>query len=164
MAKDDQAWAMILGGLIGAGLAAPKPEERQELQEYRNIKQQLLLRQQRLGALPDLEKLRARPQLYNSFVETYNMYLYGFFRGSAILCAVLIESLLKEKYGVKNFYELIKEAEQNKILAQAEVYYLHGLRLERNDFVHDILCEVKEEDSQLILRITIKLLNKILGG
>ena len=164
MAKDDQAWAMVLGGLIGAGLAAPKPQERQELQEYRNIKQQLWLRQQRLGALPDLEKLRARPQLYNSFVEACNMHLNGFFRGSAILCSVLIESLLKEKYGAKNFYELIKDAEQNKILTQAEVYYLHGLRLERNDFVHDILCEVKEEDSQLILRITIKLLNKILGG
>jgi len=163
MADDDQAWAMILGGLIGAGLAAPKPQERQELQEYRNLKQQLWLRQQKLGSLPDLEKLRARPQFYNSFVEAYKMYLYGFFRGSAILCSVLIESLLKEKYGSKKFYELIKEAE-NKLLTKAEVYYLHGLRLERNDFVHDILCEVKEEDSQLILRITIKLLNKILGG
>jgi len=163
MADDDQAWAMILGGLIGAGLAAPKPQEKQELQEYRNLKQQLWLRQQKLGSLPDLEKLRTRPQFYNSFVEAYKMYLHGFFRGSAILCSALIESLLKEKYNSKNFYELIKEAE-NKLLTKAEAHYLHGLRLERNDFVHDILCEVNEGDSQLILRITIKLLNKILGG
>lgn len=36
MARDEEIWAMILGGIIGASLVAPKPEEKQELQEYRN--------------------------------------------------------------------------------------------------------------------------------
>lgn len=162
MADDEQIWAMILGGLIGAALAAPKVGEKQELQEYRNLKQQLLLRKQRLGDLPSLEKLRSKPQLYNLFIESYKMYLYGFFRGSSILCSVVIESLLKEKYGDKKFYELINEAEKNKIITKAEMHYLHGLRLERNDFVHNVLREIREEESQLILRITINLLNKLL--
>jgi len=90
------------------------------------------------------------------------MYLYGFFRGSSIFCSAVIESLLKEKYGDKKFYELINEAEKNKIITKAEMHYLHGLRLERNDFVHNVLREIKEEESQLILRITINLLNKLL--
>ena len=163
MAEENDGWAMILGGLIGAGLAAPKPEDKQELQEYRNLKQQLSLRQQRLGSLPSMEKLRSKPQAYNLFIESYNMYLYGFFRGSSILCSALIEFLLKEKYGNRKFYDLINEAEKNKIITTAETHYLHGLRLERNDFVHDILREVKEEDSNLILKITINLLNKLLN-
>lgn len=162
MSNDEQEWAMILGGLIGARLAAPKPQDKQELQEYRNLKQLLALRSQRLGNLPSLELLRSKSQYYNVFIEAYNSHLYGFFRSSSILCASLIESLLKEKYQKKTLAELIEEAKTQNLISVGEYHYLHGLRCERNNIVHAVFNEVKEEDSALILRMTIKLLDKIL--
>ena len=70
MATKEETWAMIFGGIIGAGLAAPKPGEKQELQEYRNLKQQVTLRQQRIGAPPP-QKTMLKTRVYNLFVEGY---------------------------------------------------------------------------------------------
>ena len=143
--KDDEIGAMIVGGLLGAGLSAPKPEEKAELQEYRQLKQQWLSRKQKLGEMSVLEKLQAKPKFRAVFVESCNMYIYGFFRGSSIMCSALIEI-----------------AGENGLLDEADVHYLHGLRLDRNDLVHDIQREVKEDDNHLILQIASRLLNKIL--
>ncbi|MFA6269010.1 MAG: hypothetical protein WCW13_03485 [archaeon] len=164
MTNDDAAWGLVLGGIMGAAFAAPKQQDTKELEEYRKIKQQLFIRQQGLGPLPPFEKLQAQPQIYNAFIESYNLHLLGYFRSASILCSALLESLLKEKYGEKNFVDLVNEAGQNKLLEPAEIHYLHGIRLYRNDFVHNILLEVREQDSQLILISTIKLLNKILNN
>jgi len=78
MPKDDEITAMILGGIIGAMLAAPTAEEKQELQECRNLKQQISLRQQRIGFLPPLPKIMSKPMIYNLFTEAYRTYLFGF--------------------------------------------------------------------------------------
>ena len=94
--KDDEIGAMIVGGLLGAGLSAPKPEEKAELQEYRQLKQQWLSRKQKLGEMSVLEKLQAKPKFRAVFVESCNMYIYGFFRSSSIMGSALMESMLKE--------------------------------------------------------------------
>jgi len=162
--ESNEVWAVILGGIIGAGLASPKPEDKRDLAEYRAIKQQTLLRQQNLGKLPELDKLRPKPQLYNLFIEAYRCHVSGFFRASSILSAALLESVLKEKYGEKKFYMLIDEAEKNKGVTTAEKHYLQAIRLERNNFVHNVTREVLETDSQLVLQITIRLIDKLLGA
>jgi hypothetical protein len=158
---DDELGAMLLGGVIGAILAAPKPEEKQELQEYRNFKQQVALRRQKIGNIPSLQKLMAKPSVYNAFTEAVKMYMFGFFRGSAVLCSAIIEALLKEKFGDDKFYDLIEKAKGTKLLAGSETHYLHALRLERNDFAHNVLREVNEDDALLVLKITNKIVDKL---
>jgi len=160
--KDEsELGAMLLGGFIGAILASPKPEEKQELQEYRNFKQQVALRRQKIGDLPSLQKLMAKPSVYNAFREAANMFLFGFFRSSAVLCSAIIETLLKEKFGDNKFYDLIENAKDKQLLTNPETHYLHALRLERNDFAHNVLREVNEDDALLILKITNKIIDKL---
>jgi hypothetical protein len=160
--KDEEIWAMILGGIIGAALVAPKPEERQELQEYRNLKQQIALRQQRVGAPAPLNKIISKPQIYNLFAEGYRTYLFGFFRSLVIICSALVEFLLKEKFGDKRFFELIELARKEDLITESEYYFLHGIRSERNDAVHNFDREIREEDSIIVLRIANKILDKLI--
>ena len=102
MANNDDFWGgIILGGLMGAGLASPKPKEKQELQQFRLIQQQLLARKQRVGDLSILDKLIQKPSSFNLFVESCNMFIYGFFRGASVFSSAVIENLLKEKYKEK---------------------------------------------------------------
>jgi len=164
MAKDDEIWAMILGGIIGATLAAPKPEEKQELQEYRTLKQQIALRQQMVGNMSQqlLSKILMKPQVYDLFVESYRTYLFGFFRSSVILCTALIEGLLKEKFGDKKFFELIDLAKKEGLISESEYYFLHGIRAERNDAVHNYARVIKEEHSVIVLRMTMRMIDKLL--
>jgi hypothetical protein len=158
---ESEFWAMIFGGIMGAALAAPKPEEKQELQEYRNFKQQIAIRRQKIGDMPSLQKLMAKPSVYNALTEAAKMYMFGFFRGSVVLCSAIIEALLKEKFGDDKFYDLIEKAKGTKLLASSETHYLHALRLERNDFAHNVLREVNEDDALLILKITNRIIDKL---
>lgn len=162
MTKNDEFWNMVLGGVIGAALASPKPEEKQELQEYRNLKQEIALRQQKISIFPQLPKLMAKPEYYNSFLDAYKMYLYGFYRGSAIVSSALIEALLKDKFGDKKFYDLIENANKDNLISKSEYYFMHGIREERNNSAHDLIKEVREEDANIILRLAIKIINKLL--
>lgn len=160
--NNDDFAALVFGGLIGAAMAAPKPEEKQELQEYRNLKQEIALRQQKLGGIPNLTKIIARPEYYNSFIEAYKMYLHGFFRGSSIISSALLESILREKFGDLKFYNLIEEASKQNLISKGEYHFLHGIREERNESAHEILKEVREEDCNIILRLTIRLMERLL--
>jgi len=162
MANNDEIWAAIFGGVVGAALAAPKPEDKQDLEIYRRQKQEILLRQQKIGKLPDALGLFNKAEYYNTFIEAYKMHLHGFFRGSIIVSTAVIESLLKDKYGDKKFYELIEKANSDKIIGLMDYHLLHGLRSERNDSTHNILREIREEDSQLVLQIVIRLINTII--
>lgn len=161
--KDDEVWAAIFGGILGYALGKPKPEEQQEIEEYKRIKSLINIRRQSIGELPSIEKLRGHPEVYNLFVESYQMYLYGFFRASSVFCASTIEHALRIRYKEnKRFYELIKNASKEGIITESEKSYLTGLRLDRNKFLHEITNEVKEEDARLILLISKNILNKVL--
>lgn len=153
---------LLFGGIIGAALAAPKPGEKMELQNYRNFNRQIESRRLRMGELTSLQKLIVKPPIYNAFLEAINMFMFGFYRGSAILCSVIIETMLKNKYGNNKFYNLIEKAKENQLLTGSENHYLHGLRMERNDFAHDALKEVSEEDVLLIIKITNKIIEKLI--
>ncbi|PMB76225.1 MAG: hypothetical protein C0177_07280 [Fervidicoccus fontis] len=161
MPKDDEIGAMILGGIIGAILAAPKPEEKQELQQYRNLKTQISLRQQRVGVLPSLSKIMSKPMIHSLFTEAYRTYLFGFFRSSVILSSALLELLLKEKFGDKRFFELIELAKKEALINEIEYHFLHGVRLQRNDAIHNFEKEIREEDALIALRIAIDAINKL---
>lgn len=158
---DDTLLGLILGGLVGAAIAAPKLEDKQDLEEYRRLKQEITSRQQKVGNLPDITKIIGSP--YNKpFMESYKMYLYGFFRGSVILSVALIESLLRDKYGDKNFNELIEVAKANGFIEQLDYHFLQAIRTQRNISAHEILREVTEEDAVIVERIVNKLLHKLL--
>lgn len=163
MANNDDFWgAILLGGLMGAGLASPKPKEKQELQQFRAVQQQLLARKQRVGDLSILDKLRQKPSSFNLFVESCNMFVYGFFRGASVFSSVVIENLLKEKYNEKNFKRLIEKAKEDKLIETAEEHYLNGLRLDRNSLVHNASREINESESLMIIQIAIRIMEKIL--
>jgi len=162
MTQDNEIWAAIFGGLVGAALASPKPEDRKDLEEYKSLKQAINLRQQKISLLPDFNRLNRKPAYYNAFIESYNAYSFGLFRSSVIVASALIENLLKEKFGDKKFYELIEEANKQGILTGLEYHLLHGLRSERNDSAHDILREIRDEDAIMILNITIKIIGKLI--
>jgi hypothetical protein len=162
MSKDNELWAAIFGGLVGAAIASPKPEDKKDLEEYRKLRQEIQIRQQKIGIFPNYFKLVQKPEYYNAFIESFNTYSSGFFRSSVIISSALIESLLKEKYGNLIFADLIKKAGEEKIISEFEYHLLEGIRIQRNDTVHNILGEIREEDSSLILQITIRILNKLL--
>lgn len=160
---NDDGWALLLGGLIGAGLASPNPQQKQVDDQYRQYFQQVNLRSQKLGELPRLELLKMKEKFYSVFIESYKMHIHGFFRGATILATSLIEAILKERFGTKKLKDLIDEAKEAKLITVGEFHYLHGIRHERNNVVHEVFNEVSEDDSALIMRITIKLLNKVLS-
>ena len=160
MTNNDELWAMIFGGLIGAALAKPKPEDQRSLERYQALQQEINTRQQKLTSLPDFNRLNRKPEYYNAFIESYKAYSFGLFRSSVVVASVLIETILKEKYGNKRFYDLIEDA-RNKEITDLEYYLLHGLRSERNDSVHDVLREIREEDAIMVLNITIKIIGKL---
>jgi len=54
---NDEIWAAIFGGLIGAALASPKPEDKQALENYKRFQQEINARQRKITTLPDFNKL-----------------------------------------------------------------------------------------------------------
>lgn len=162
ISDNDAIVGMILGGIFGAAISSPKIEDTKELQEYRAIKQEIALRQQKLGIVPDFNKFRNKSEYYPAFIEAYKLYLQGFYRGSTIISSVLLESILRDKFGDKRFYDLIEDTSKSGFISKMESYFLHGIREERNESVHNVLREVTEEDCNITLRLTIKLLEKII--
>ena len=163
MANNENFWGgIILGGLMGAGMVSPKPEEKQELQQYRATQQQLLARKQRIGDLSILDKLRQKPSSFNLFVESCNMFVYGFFRGTCVFSVAVIENLLREKYKDDNFKALIDKATKDNLIGKTEEHYLNGLRLDRNTLVHDSSREITENESLMIIHLAIRIMEKLL--
>ena len=183
MSDEDGLIGALIGGILGAALASPKPEDKKALEEYRAFQSQINSKVQRVPVSQDLiNKLGRRPEYYNSFIESYRAYSYGLFRSSNVVASALIESMLRERFeggiaGVfaqafarrerkevkkKNFFGLIEEAKKEKIIEDSDYYFLHGLRSQRNDSAHDVLKEVSELDSATILNIAIKIIGKLI--
>ena len=162
MEKDDFWAGIALAGIAGAALASPKPEEKQELQQYRSTQAQLLARKQRIGNLSILDLLSQKPSPYNLFIESCNMFVYGFFRGACIFSIAVIENLLREKYSEDNFKKLIDQAKDEKLIDSIEEHYLNGLRMDRNSLVHNAERQITENESLMIIHLAIRIMGKIL--
>lgn len=180
MIKDDELLAMILGGFIGAALASSNPADKQALENYKAFQSQINARSQKIQLTQEIiSKLGKKPEYYNAFIESYRAYSYGLFRSSVSVASVLIESILREKFEnsfanllteaitkekskKKNFYDLIEDAKKTSLIEEVDYHFLHGLRSQRNDSVHEILKEVSELDSIMVLNIAIKIIWKLI--
>jgi hypothetical protein len=180
MTDDENILAMILGGFIGAALAKPNQQDQQMLENYKLFQSQLNNRAQKIPLTPSfISKLGKKPEYYNAFIESYRAYSYGLFRSSVAVASALIESMLKERFDSsfsqafneilskkkpkrKSFYDLIEEAKKERILEESDYHFLHGLRSQRNNSVHDVLKDVSELDSVMILNISIKIIDRLI--
>lgn len=183
MTDEDGLIGALIGGILGAALASPKPEDKRALEEYRALQAQINLRTQKIPISQELiNKLGRKPEYYNAFIESYRAYSYGLFRSSVTVASALIESMLRERFEggfagffveaaakqkgetikKKNFFGLIEEAKKEKIIEEPDYYFLHGLRSQRNDYVHDVLKEVSELDNVTILNITTKIIGRLI--
>ena len=160
--ENDDILNMLLGGAIGAMLASPKIEDKQDLEKYRQMQKEMSERQKKVGDLSYISKLLNDPRYNKAFIESFRMYLYGFFRGAVIISSAIIECLLKDKYGNKKFKDLIEEAYKNKFVDETDYHLLHSLRSERNYSAHEILKEVTEDNAVLIIRIVNKIMYKFI--
>ena len=160
--SDNELLAALFGGIIGASIAAPNERDKRELQEYRILLSEINRRQQRIGDLPYIVRLLRNPLYVNPFTEAYRMYLNGFYRGAVILQTAIIDSLLKEKYGEKDFYKRIEKAHKDGFIDDADYHLLHSIRSKRNYSTHEILQEVTEEDAILVIRIVNKIMHKFI--
>ena len=61
----------------------------------------------------------------------------------------------------KRFFELIELARKEVLISESEYHFLHGIRLQRNDAIHNFEKEVREEDALIALRIAIDFINKL---
>ncbi|HIG94294.1 MAG: hypothetical protein QT05_C0049G0009 [archaeon GW2011_AR13] len=180
MTQNDKLLAMILGGFVGAAISAPNPADKQALENYKAFQSQINSKAQRVPLTQDfISKLGKKPEYYSAFVESYRAYSYGLFRSSVVVASALIENILKERFenslanlfaealtkekvNKKNFYNLIEEAKKTNLIEESDYHFLHGLRSQRNNSVHEILKEVSELDAVMILNITIKIIERLI--
>jgi hypothetical protein len=101
--------------------------------------------------------------LHNRFngLSSPNMYLNGSNKGSSFLCIAILESILRQKYSLKNFEELIKKAKEEKLISLGDFHFLNGLRVDRNFIAHNVFEEFSESDAQITFKLVIKFLNNI---
>lgn len=177
--------------LVGTALAQPSQQNAQKLNEFKSqehlfyqfqqnyydfqdylvnrklfdeFKNERILKNKRwesLGEMKINQRIRNFPEICDFFNEGVNMFLEGFFRNSCISCAIVMEALLKEKFGNGRLVELIDLAKNEGLISQSDKHYLHGIRVDRNDFVHTIDQKVSENDAQIVILITAKIINKI---
>lgn len=157
--NDNVAIAAIIGGFAGAVLAAPSAKDKQELSEYRQIKQQFQNRISAVGHLSFLTQTGVHEDVRTVFVDSYRMYLSGFFRASAVFSVAAIEGLLRKQFGKKKLNELIERGKTQGILTESEYHFLHGLRLERNQYIHETNKPVMEKDTIHMLRLADRIAN-----
>ena len=180
MTQNDTLLAMILGGFLGAAMSAPNPADKQALENYKAFQSQINLRSQKIPLTQEIiSKLGRKPEYYNAFIESYRAYSYGLFRSSVSVASALIESILREKFensltnlfaealtkekvNKKTFYDLIEEAKKTKLIEEPDYHFIHGLRSQRNNSVHEILKEVSELDAVMVLNIAIKIIGKLI--
>jgi len=160
MAKWDD---ILIGGFIGALLAAPKKEDVQELNQYRAERHEIEGRRQAFGTYTMPSALAQYPKILKVMQEVYGLYLLGYYRAASLFSIVTIEAILKEKYGALKFENLIEQARAESVINQSDYNYLTGLRLDRNKLLHE-LEDKNIDDAQIIIKLTLKLVKLILDG
>ncbi len=91
MAKRDDSAAAGLGFLAGLFLAAPKEQDRQDIQYGNECRE-------RNALLSHLKLNKSAPQLTSEHIrEAARLFIRGFFRSTCIMSAIAVEMALKEK-------------------------------------------------------------------
>ena len=137
--SDNSALIGIGAFLIGAALAKPSQDSVQQLNQFKSneflfdqyklnfhdfqqylrdrnlfdeFKKERIIKNNRWKNLGDLkinQRVSNSPKTSNFFNEAVNMYFEGFFRSACISCTIVMEALLKNKFGDKKLVELIEE-------------------------------------------------------
>jgi len=131
-------------------------------QDFENFKKEQAIKHHRiisLGTTRIDSNIQSYPNANELFGEIVHMYASGFFRATCVFAAALIERILKEEFGDKKFVDLINEANSKNLISNNDKNYLHGLRLDRNDYVHSTSQQMTEEDAKFVILLTIRLLN-----
>ena len=183
MAKDNDDWlGLLLVGGLGFLFGKSNSDQNQKLGQYvtyeKNLQEYLLHKMEfegfrkfqneiqemihQLQPLPDKTRLKKNKTVYKLLVDAVNMYSLKLYRWSAIASSGTIEHLLYQKYQINNFRGLIDKAKEDNLISNAESHLLHGLRLNRNDFVHNLEEEVSQEDCKIMIQIAGKLINKLI--
>ena len=89
------------------------------------------------------------------------MYLNGSNKGSSFLFIAILESKLRERYGLQNFEEMIRKAKEEKLISQSQFHFLNGLRVDRNFIAHNVFEEFSENDAQITFKVVIRFLNNL---
>lgn len=169
---EGQVGALIVGGVLGALLATPKPEERQWL-DYRKECSD------RSKIINHLIPSSSVPEIVKSYIhESRQLFCLGYFRSSSIVSAISVEVALKEKYKTnliplqaenksertepKGFYQLLEWAQQQNLLSKDTFGMVDGLRILRNEeYIHPKDGKVSLDDAQLMHSIAIRAANQI---
>lgn len=181
--NNEDALFIGLGSLlVGAALASPNMNEVAKMQEFKNNEmlfrhfkshlkefQAFLIQNQEenrriatLGEIRVKQGIQSYPKEGSLFNEAIELYIKGFFRFSSIACTMVIESILKRRFGKMSFAALIDKAESDSILKKNDRNYIDGLRLDRNDHVHSVDHEIDEDHAKLAIIVTTRVLNNIL--
>ena len=158
---NDELAALLLGGIIGAGIKRTNPAEIEATNNYYALLQSFDERKKGLGRFEISDGLFADQKVYKVLEESFKMYIYKFNKASSFLCIALIECKLRDLYGLNNFEDLIKKANKEKLLSNRDVHFLNGLRVDRNFIVHNIFDKVSDNDAQITFKLVVRLLNNI---
>ena len=161
MSMNDEFSLLFLGGLIGAGLASPNPTDIESIKNYRSILQFMENRKSGLGHFQISPSLFLDKKVFNVLDEAFRMYLNGSNKGASFLCIAILESKLREKYGQKDFAQLIENAKEGKIISNSEYHFLNALRVDRNFIAHNVFEDFTENAAQITFKLTVSLLNNI---
>ncbi len=186
MAKNDEESLgyLLLGGLlggiiIGAATSASKSKtnttkvvDRQkyldflkyenEFTNFKNWKDGVEQRFNKLKPLPEKRQLIRDKIALRGIQEAINLYSLGYFRWSIIACISTLEYLLKKKLTEDSFNKLIEKAHDTNLISTSDYHFLHGLRNDRNDTIHEIEKVITEDDSRLAVLITLRVLKSII--
>ena len=183
---------VVLSGLAVAALTTPSLEQKQKLQyfeaneneiyyfhdirpqfdeflrhksSYETYQREQISKNHRLLSLGNTT-IDSSINNYTNAAETFDdskkMFVNGFYRGSFISAIITIESILKEEFGRKRFIDLVDEAASKNLISESDKNHLHGLRLDRNDYIHTLSEIITEENAKIVILLTVRLLNNFL--
>jgi len=165
MAKDDDS--IILGGLgllAGLALAAPKEQDKKDIQYGNECRE-------RNALLNNLKLNKAVSHLTCEYIrEAASLFIRGFSRSSRIMSAIALEIAIKEKYqilyGIKksppdSFKGLTDWADQEGILPKGDSSFIDGIRKLRNAYVHPENLNITLQDAHMIFGIALRVINNL---
>jgi len=140
-----------------------KPEEDYR---YKTFLKELEIKERRIKSLepiPAKRHLRKDKTALRILEESAQLFADGKFRWSIVASIAMLEYLLKKKVQGRDFDTLITEAKNQNLIENSDFHYLHGLRFNRNNIIHEIEKSAEENDAKIILLISIKIFTKIIS-
>lgn len=160
MAKNNNDIIASLGGtLAGYMLAKPSPAEQTRINRLVKFEKGYINRLKELKP-PSIESKKIPFPIRKGYHDSIKLYGFALNRWACIAAASTIETFLKQKLKTGDFNELINTALQQKIISKADSHFLHGLRVDRNEFVHDLSQNITDENAKLLIHIAARVINK----